>query len=78
MRENLSPATREIAGCFLMLILGAFLTIGLLRMLAVAGELARGNPTEWWRFLLWVVTPSAGSSCGFRGCADDPFWRPRS
>jgi hypothetical protein len=63
-------------GCFLMLMLGTIMVIGLARLAAPTRfmELARGSPGGWRRaVLLWIVTPTiaialvAWFTYGFKG-----------
>jgi hypothetical protein len=76
MKKSPSPATREAMGCFLMLILGTLMMIGLVRLAVPNGIMdpARGNPVGWRRSVLtWVVAPAVGIALvawftyGFKG-----------
>jgi hypothetical protein len=62
VKKDPSVATREALGCFLILILGAFMTLGLLLVIAKGiTALVHGDLNGWWRLvLLWVVAPALG------------------
>lgn len=63
MKKSSQDATREAAGCFCMLILGAILTLGtLVVVLPGLSGLATGKypPGLWRSALIWMVTPIAG------------------
>jgi hypothetical protein len=66
MRRHAERATKEALGCFVMLILGAFLALGVMVLVPTGiGELLRGNDAERWRSILmrlvaWVVAPAIG------------------
>jgi hypothetical protein len=76
MKKSPSQTTREALGCFLMLILGALMMLGLMLLVVPNGIMAlmRGNLAGWWRLvLIWVVTPTIGIALvawftyGFKG-----------
>jgi hypothetical protein len=73
--------TREAAGCFCMLILGAILTLGCMVIIlpGAIGVLAGKPPAGFRRSIwLWLVAPSAGIALvawltyGFRGRGGRP------
>jgi hypothetical protein len=56
-----SPATREALGCFVMLTLGAVLSVGLLICLELAvSEEGESAPGRWRTLLVWVGAPALG------------------
>jgi hypothetical protein len=63
MKKEPKDATREATGCFIMLILGALLTLGGMVIVlpgAIAALLGK-PPAGWWRsVLIWLVAPAAG------------------
>jgi hypothetical protein len=63
MKRRPQDATREAAGCFVMLILGAIVTLGGLAILlpGLVATLAGKTPAGLWRsVLIWVVAPAVG------------------
>jgi protein-S-isoprenylcysteine O-methyltransferase Ste14 len=62
MKTKMSRTTQEALGCFLMLVLGAIMSLGVMSiaMLAIS-ERQRVDQPKWWRsILLWVIAPGAG------------------
>jgi hypothetical protein len=62
MNSDANSAMRDAIGCFLLLVLGAFASMGAVRVVVFATtEPAGQEQGEWLRqFLIWVVAPSAG------------------
>jgi hypothetical protein len=63
MKKSANHATREALGCFVMLILGAILTLGATLVVVPRGITALvGGDATGWRVsaLAWVVAPAAG------------------
>jgi hypothetical protein len=61
MDKEKSRVARESIGCFLMLVLGAFVALGLMVALEGYGSLQPWAPDGWWHlFIAWVVGPAAG------------------
>jgi hypothetical protein len=81
MKKRAQPATREAAGCFCMLILGAIMTLGgmVIILPGFVAALAGKPPAGLWRsVLIWLVAPGVGIALvgwltyGFRGRSDPP------
>jgi hypothetical protein len=63
MKKSPCQPAKEALGCFLMLILGALMTLGLILLVIPNGIMAlvHGNLAGWWRsVLIWVVAPTIG------------------
>ena len=63
MKKGHQNATREAAGCFCMLILGAILTLGgmVIILPGLVRALAGKPPAGLWRSaLIWLVAPGIG------------------
>lgn len=63
MKKDPQGSTREAAGCFCMLILGAILTLGSMVIIlpAAIGALAgKPQPAFWRSVLIWTVAPATG------------------
>jgi hypothetical protein len=76
MKKGPQSGTREAAGCFCMLILGAILTLGgmVIILPGAVAALAGKPPAGLWRsVLIWMVAPGIGIilvgwlTYGFRG-----------
>jgi hypothetical protein len=63
MKKRPSQSAREAMGCFLMLMLGTLMILGLIRLAAQNDirDLVRGNAAGWRQsVLIWVVAPAIG------------------
>jgi hypothetical protein len=81
MKKSPEHVTREVVGCFCMLILGAILTLGgmVIILPGLIATLAGKPPAGLWRsVLLWLVAPGFGIAVlawltyGFRDRSDPP------
>jgi uncharacterized membrane protein YdbT with pleckstrin-like domain len=61
MQREPNHAAREAVGCFLMLVLGAIVCVGFMRITALAvSQGMRAGRLEWWHTsVVWVVVPAA-------------------
>ena len=63
MKKSPCPTNREALGCFLMLILGALMILGIILRIVPSGivALTNGDLRSWWRLVvIWVVGPTVG------------------
>jgi hypothetical protein len=63
MKKQAQSATREAAGCFCMLILGALMTLGTMVIIipGLVAALAGRPPVGLWRSVwIWLVAPGVG------------------
>jgi hypothetical protein len=61
METKPGRAAREAVGCFLMLVLGALLALGVVIALDRIDVLRSGEPGEWLALVLpWLLGPAAG------------------
>ncbi len=60
MNRDTSRTTREAIGCFLMLVLGAFLCLGLMRIAIVGISPPQRGLELWPSLLFWVLAPGVG------------------
>jgi hypothetical protein len=81
MKQVPRDATREVMGCFTMLILGALLTLGSLSLILprlAAAPAGKPAPGLWCSALMWLVAPGLGIAAvywltyGFRRPSDPP------
>ena len=61
MKKETNRAAREAAGCFLMLVLGAMVCVGFMRIAALAAsDRVRTGEAEWWQNIaIWLFIPAA-------------------
>ena len=61
MGRDSTRATREATGCFLILVLGAIVCVGFMRiaMLAVSDRAHTGEFQWWHTIVLWLIAPVA-------------------
>jgi uncharacterized membrane protein required for colicin V production len=62
MKRDTHRTTREAAGCFLGLVLGAIMCLGVMRIVVLAiSQRQQVDQSEWWRsIVLWMLAPGAG------------------
>ncbi len=60
MNTDMNRTTREAIGCFLTLVLGAIMCLGVMRIAILAiSQRQRVDPPHWWRTtFLWVLAPA--------------------